>query len=220
MWYLVLILFLAAVTAAMILRVRVRLEVSGTQRRVLFVGLGRSGADMDFVGKLGKLKLFGVPVRSFEIGRKKPKPPEEKVEKKAKPKKARRKRSLLDSLKIMPETASALWSYVISLIKATVVEELEGKIEAGFDEPDLTGMTFGYYQAALAAVPSVVGKVQFEPDWTGASFTGSMRVAAAIPLYTLTWRTVVLLFQLPLRKLLRVTIGKKRGDKDGRQQRS
>jgi len=217
MWYFVLILFLAAVTAVMILRVRVRVEVSGTQRRVLFVGLGRSGADMDLVGKLGRLQLFGVSVKSFELGRKKPKPPKEKAEKKAEPKKARRKRSLLDSLKIMPETVGALWSYVVSLIKATVVEELNGKIEAGFDEPDLTGMTFGYYQAALAAVPSVVGKVQFEPDWTGASFTGSMRVAAAIPLYKLTWRTVVLLFQLPLRKLLRVAIGKRRGDQDGQQ---
>jgi hypothetical protein len=110
--------------------------------------------------------------------------------------------------------ASALWGYFVSILKSVAVEEAQGEIEAGFDEPDITGRVFGYYQAALGMVPSVVGRVAFVPDWTGASFSASMRLSLALPLYKLIWRTLVLIARLPLRELVKLAIGKKRGDED------
>lgn len=228
MWYFLIIgIVLVLAGALLALRLRVRFEIAGSERRLLFVSLGRSGSEFDFSRKSGTVHLFGRGVKSFEIGKKKSERPDKKVKrdeqkraraakKKAEAAKPKRKRSLRAALQVLPQCAKALWTYGIGLIKAAIVEEAEGEIQAGFEQPDITGKMFGYYQAALAAVPSVAGRVRYYPDWSGASFAGSMRVAVAIPLYKLIWRTTVLVVHLPVMKLIKLAIGKKEGVQDGK----
>lgn len=207
------IIILALLLAAIcLLRLRLRFEL-GSDRRLLFVGLGRSGPEYDFVRRIQSFMLFGRCIKSTPM-KKVDKPAEPKPE--AQPReKARRVRPFGDILKAVPDVSRALWRYSIGLLKSIAVEELEADVEAGFYEPDLTGQLFGYYQAALAAVPSVVGRVRYTPDWTGASFAGQARVAVALPLYRLLYRTLILICQLPLRRLIKLAIGKKRGGQDG-----
>ncbi len=214
------IIILALLLAAiLLLRIRVRFEL-GSDRRLLFVGLGRSGPEYDFVRRVQSFLLFGRRIKSTPM-KKADKAAEPKLEarpedkKKPPAKKARRVRPFGDSLRAVPEVSRALWRYSIGLLKSIVVEELEADVEAGFYEPDLTGQLFGYYQAALAAVPSVVGRVRYTPDWTGASFAGQARVAVALPLHRLLYRTLILIGQLPLRRLIKLAIGRKRGGQDG-----
>lgn len=214
------IIILALLMAAIcLLRVRVRFELGG-DRRLLFVGLGRSGPEFDFVRRVQSFKLFGRCIRSAPM-KKVDKAAEPKLEvhteDKEKPprKKARRVRPIGDILRAVPDVSCALWRYSIGLLKSVMIEELEADVEAGFEQPDLTGQLFGYYQAALAAAPSVVGRVSYTPDWTGASLSGQARVAVALPLYRLLYRTLVLIGQLPLRRLIKLAIGKKRGGQDG-----
>ena len=207
------IIILALLLAAIcLLRLRLRFEL-GSDRRLLFVGLGRSGPEYDFVRRVQSFKLFGRCIKST---------PMKKVDKAAEPKpeaqprkKAKRVRPFGDILRAVPEVSRALWRYTIGLLKSVVIEELEADVQAGFYEPDLTGQLFGYYQAALAAAPSIVGRVHYTPDWTGASFAGQARVAVALPLYRLLFRTLMLICQLPLRRLIKLAIGKKRGGQDG-----
>jgi len=207
------IIILALLLAAIcLLRLRLRFEL-GSDRRLLFVGLGRSGPEYDFVRRVQSFKLFGRCIKST---------PMKKVDKAAEPKpeaqprkKAKRVRPFGDILRAVPEVSRALWRYTIGLLKSVMIEELEADVQAGFYEPDLTGQLFGYYQAALAAAPSVVGRVHYTPDWTGASFAGQARVAVALPLYRLLYRTLILICQLPLRRLIKLAIGKKRGGQDG-----
>ena len=219
MLYLLLILLVLFI-ALLLLNIRVRFQLSDG-RKLLFVGLGRSGPEFDFAGKAGSIMLFGMKVKSFEIDRVKKKKPKEAEEKARKvkvakpPKPPKRSRvSLGDIYRVGPKCIGPLWAYIVSLLKAVVVEELEGQVEGGFDSPHLTGAVFGYYQAALAAVPGVVGRVQFIPDWIGPSFNGAARVSVAIPVYKLLLRTIVLTYRLPLRDLLKLAIGKKKGVSD------
>lgn len=209
---LIIVLLMAAVT---LLRIRIRFELT-PDRRLLFVGLGRTGHEQDFVARVGRIKLFGVAVKTISGVEKKEAEPEKKPDREKKPKKKKpgRKRSMGQLLGVVPGVLSAVGNYMWSLVKSIKVEELHGEIVAGFDSPDATGQAFGYYQAALAMAPSVVGRVQFRPDWTGQSFGGSARVALAIPLYRIILRTIVLIFKLPLRKLIKLAIGKKKGDQD------
>ncbi|HUV30855.1 MAG TPA: hypothetical protein VMY05_07205 [Acidobacteriota bacterium] len=213
MWYWVLIL-LAAVAVVMMLRVRVRFELAAGRRR-LFLGLGRSGADLDLARKSGRVRLFGLGVRSFSLARREPEVREEPRVEKRKPKKRGRERSLRDAVRLFPRVAGAFWSYVVGLLRAVTVEEADGEIRAGFDAPDLTGMTFGWYEAALAAVPSVMSRMRFVPDWTGPSLSGALRLSVAIPLYSLLWHSLVLILSLPLRKVIKLAIGEKKGVQDG-----
>jgi len=213
----VIVLLLAA--AVLLLRLRVRFELA-ENRRLLFFGLGRSGPELDFARRVWSFKLFGLTVKSGPM--KKPDaaaaPKREKtaeVAEKRAAKKPTRIRPWRDVVALIPKCAGALQRYSIDLLKSVVVEELEAEIKAGFEQPDLTGRLFGYYQAALAAAPSVVGRVRYSPDWTGASFAGRARVAVALPLYRLLYRTLVLICRLPLRRLIKVAIGKKRGGQDG-----
>jgi hypothetical protein len=92
-----------------------------------------------------------------------------------------------------------------------VIEEARARVVAGFESPDQTGIAFGYYQAALGIAPAFVGRVQFVPDWMGPSFTASGRLAVAIPLYKLIWRTTLLVLQLPSIRTLRMAIKKEKG---------
>ncbi|MCK4632411.1 MAG: hypothetical protein KAT79_04020 [candidate division Zixibacteria bacterium] len=214
MTYLFLILIAVAVSLLLLrLRVRVALE---SDRRVIFVGLGRSGPEFDFAAKEGRFKLLGRSVRSFTLGGKKKAAGKKKSEKKAaRKKRSARVRSWRDMVRIGPSVVAASWSFLLDLLRSAVIEELEGEIEAGFDSPDLTGRAFGYYQAALATVPGVAGRFAYVPDWSGASFGGSLRLAIALPLYKLVFRMIILIVRLPLRELIKLAIGKKKGGQDG-----
>ncbi|RME19837.1 MAG: hypothetical protein D6800_13800 [Candidatus Zixiibacteriota bacterium] len=116
---------------------------------------------------------------------------------------------------MLPSVATALWHYGLGLLRAVRVERLEADIEGGFEEPHLTGQVYGFYQAAYGVAPAVVSRVRYRPDWSGASFDGSAGVAVAIPLYRLFYQTVVLLWELPLRKIVKLAIGTKEGVQDG-----
>ncbi len=209
-----LLILAVAVTAICLLNLRVRFELSG-DRRLLFIGLGRTGPELDFVRGRGVFRLAGIRVKTFAIGERKPSKPKKKPEKprRAKPLK-KATRPLRDILRVGTKCLGPVGAFLTGILKSVAVERLEGQIEVGFESPDLTGRVFGYYQAALAAVPGVVGRVRFIPDWTGASFGGSARVAVALPLYKLLARTAVLIYRLPLRELIRLAIGKKKGEQD------
>ena len=219
MLYIILILFVIT-GAFLLLNFRIRFQI-GHGRRLLFVGLGRSGPQFDYAAGVGRIKLCGLNIRTFALGekaeavpKKKPPKPRDLAKKKKKPS---RKRSLRDMAGVLPAVLKAVWLWFISLLKAAAIEELEGEIEAGFDSPDLTGTAFGYYQAAIAAVPGVASRVRFTPDWTGPSFAGSARGSVALPLYKIAGRTIQMIFRLPLRDLIKLAIGKKRGGQDGKQ---
>ncbi|MEW6411971.1 MAG: hypothetical protein AB1483_05790 [Candidatus Zixiibacteriota bacterium] len=209
--------------ALMLLRVRVRVHLS-PKRRLLFVGLGRSGPEFDFVRREGKIKLFGMNIKTIDLaegktaGAKKPakekRESKEKLQKKQKPEKAGRQRPVRDFLKVLPPVASAAFGYLISLLRSIIIEQLEGEIEAGFDTPDVTGTVFGYYQAALGAVPAIAGRFRYIPRWDQQYFGGSVRLSLAIPVYRIALRTIVFIYKLPLRDLIKLAIGKKKGDQD------
>jgi hypothetical protein len=219
----ILLLIVLALFAFMLLRIRIRFEFS-KDSSLLFVGLGRSGPELDLRRKTGVVKLFNVRLIRFEIAKDKKRKLPKVGKKKQKPQKTApkkiRKRSPRDIINVARKSIKPLWTYTINLLKTVAVEELEGRVEAGFEQPHLTGALFGYYQAALAAVPSVVEKVQYVPDWTGASFRGSCKVAMALPLYELLGRTAVLVIRLPLRDIIKLAIGKKKkGESDVQQRR-
>lgn len=211
------LLVVALITALMLLRLRLRVRFSGEQR-LLFVGLGRSGPELDFARGVGHVKLFGLKIKSFPL-KKKPKEtapakavPAQPIEKE-KPGKAktRRQRSLWEMILATPQIVRAFWKYFVGLVTSVIVEECEGEIRAGFSEPHLTGQAFGYYQALVGIIPAV-GRLQFVPDWAGASFAGSMRLSVAIPMHAVAYRTFILIVQLPIRRLIRFARGKKNGD--------
>jgi hypothetical protein len=116
-------------------------------------------------------------------------------------------------LRILPESLGALWGYFVGLLKAAIIERAEGEIEAGFDAPHVTGQVYGCYQAALAIAPALAGRFQYTPVWTGSSFSGALRLSIAWPVYRLIWQTMLLMSRLPIRKLVKLAIGEKRGDK-------
>jgi hypothetical protein len=215
----ILALLLAGAALFSLLRIRVRAEL-GTDVRYVFVGLGRSGARLDFVGRRREYRLFGLTVKRRSLDREKP-PAEKKAAKSREPEKpAKEKRPVpwRDILQLVPQVGRALRDYLIGLARSLIVEQLEAEIEAGFDQPDLTGKAFGYYQAALAAAPGVVGRLQYRPVWDRAAFSGSGRVTVALPLYRLLGRTAQFIWRLPLRALWKITIGSKRGDRNEQRQ--
>jgi hypothetical protein len=219
-----LIAIIVLLGALLLARLRLRLEISD-DRKLLFVGLGRTGPEYDFRTGRGVFRLFGFRTREFVLARGKKSVKEEIKEavrqekaeeaktKKAKPK---RKRSIKDIAAIVPQSLKALGRYLLGLMKSAVVEQAEGEIEAGFEEPHLTGQLFGYYQAALGVAPSLVGRVAYVPDWSGASFSGAVRCAVAWPVYRLAWQTTLLVFRLPVTKIVKLAIGTKEGVQDGK----
>lgn len=219
-------LLIIVVLAVLFLATRLRLRLNlSSDRKLLFVGLGRSGPEFHLGAKKGELKLFGFRILSFDTGgREKPKKKlrkqiseavKKEKEAKAEKPKTRRKRSLRNILTVVPQCSRALWLYFIELLKASIIEQAEGEIEAGFDSPDLTGQAFGFYQAALGAVPALAGRFRYIPDWTGASFSGAVRLTVALPMYRLVGRTLVLIWRLPVRKIVKLAIGEKGGVQDG-----
>lgn len=231
MVYLVLAV-LIVLTAILLLRLRVRFEIS-QHRRLLFVGLGRSGPEFDFANHVTHVKVLGMTVKSIPRVEK---PAEDKARHKQQERKddlirahkveeakleradtgqpapPTRTRELLDLLR---HNSRALLQYVTSMWHAVIIEELEGQVRGGFSAPHLTGQAYGYYHALMGAVPALAGRFQFIPDWMGASFTGNMRVTVALPLYVLVYRTIVLMIHLPVRRILQFVKAKKKGVHDG-----
>lgn len=212
MMYAVLIL-VVLVVGVLILRIRVRLELSD-DTRVLFVGLGRSGPEFDFAAQRGILKLFGIRIKAFSLEKKaKVEPSEipdvEEIQKVAK--KKRPKPDWRQVLEIVPKVATASFRYLARLVRGVIIEQAEGTIRAGFEEPDVTGQVYGYYQCLAGAIPGLAGHLTYVPVWDEPTFSGRARFTAALPLYRLAWATVRLLVDLPIRKLYRVFIGSKRG---------
>ncbi|MEA3296248.1 MAG: hypothetical protein U9R56_00105 [candidate division Zixibacteria bacterium] len=213
----VLIVIIGAVLVTLcLLRLRIHFELS-PDRRWLFLGVGRSGAEFDYVRKRRSIKLFGVRIKSSAITMNKTDQPAERKRPPDTDKKPGRRGSWQDILCILPKCSGPLWAYTVGLLRSIIVEKLETEIKAGFDAPDLTGQIYGYYQATLAAVPSFAGRLCYTPDWTGASFSGRARVAVALPVYRLIYRSTLLVCRLPLRELIKLAIGKKKGDQDGKQ---
>ena len=209
------IAIIVLLVAVLLLRLRF-LVVLSQERRTLAVQIGRSGPEIDLAKRRGLIKLFGYSVKRFDLQRGAKKEPK-KAAKPLAPKKEKpsRKRSWRNMAAIFPQVTEALWYYTVGLIRSSRVEVFEAEIEAGLPEPHQTGQLFGYYQAAVAALPSALNRVAFTPDWSGASFFGSARVAVAVPLYMLVFRTVLLAKDLPLRKIYKLAIGQKRGASDG-----
>ena len=207
-----LIILALIISSILALRLRVRFEIDA-HRRVLFAGLGRSGPEYDFMTKLVTIKLFGMKLKTVSTEKKaKPVKKEPKIEKVPKPKRVWPFDKIIEQI---PPVSQAFWKYSRSIMKATIVEELNGKIEAGFDSPDTTGRVFGYYQAVAGAVPAIGRHLEYIPNWTEATFGGSARGSVALPLYKLVFRTIILLINLPLREIIKLTIGYKERSHDG-----
>ncbi len=216
MWY-VLIAAILIMTALLVLRLRLRAEI-GTRQRWLFVGIGRTGLHADFVTSLLRVRWAGLTVYcrplavSVRSEDRQPAPAERPGPKK--PAKRRRHVPISELLDLLRRSRSAIWTYAVGLLRAVIVEQLEAEIEGGFDQPHLTGQAFGYYQAALAAVPAVVGRVNYIPDYTGASLNGALKASIALPVYKWLYRSIVLLWQLPIKDIVRMTIGSNKGEQD------
>ena len=201
--------------AFLLVRLRVRVEIS-PERRTLFVGLGRTGPEVDFINREIRIRLSGFSVKRFSLDHperhaKIVAPEKRLTPRAAKDTKPSRRRSVSMALQALPQGLNAMWKYFVGLLKATIIERAEGEIEAGFSAPHITGQVYGCYQMALAAVPALAGRFQFVPVWTGPSFSGRLNVCIAWPVYRLAWQTALLVWRLPKRKLYKLAIGEKKG---------
>jgi len=201
--------------ALLLVRLRLQVEIS-PERRIVFVGLGRTGPEIDFVRREIQIRLSGLRIKRFpfrrQVVRVKTAGTEESQARIGEPS-SKRSRSARAGLDILPQCLGALWSYFVGLLQAAIIEQAEGEIEAGFDAPHVTGQVYGCYQAALAIAPALVGRFQYTPVWTGSSFSGALRVTIAWPIYRLFWQTMLLIWRLPIRKFVKLAIGEKKGDK-------
>lgn len=219
------IVLLALLLGFLLLKLRLRL-VWGELDRTVFVGLGRrSGAQIDFITRLGEVRLLGVKIKTFGISSKAQaakseeiKSKSESIETKSKVKKPKERRKIphREFARILPRGARAFWKFSVGLFKAVKIEEARGKITAGFDSPDLTGQAFGYYQAVASAVPRL-SYISYTPVWHERYFAGSVSFAAGLPLYHLVAQTLLLLWRLPITRIVRIFIGKRKGVQDGQQ---
>ena len=220
----ILIALILLLAALLMLRLRVRVQLSG-ERRLLFVGLGRTGPELDLVRRVGEIRIAGITVRRFvmvdddreaattdEAAKASVSDRIARATKHAKRTRSSRRVNVREILDLVPSVTKALWRYSVGLLKSVIVEQAEGEIAGGFDEPDLTGRAYGYYQAALAAAPGMVGRVRFVPDWTGASFSGSMQISVALPLYQIVGRTIALIWRLPIMKIIRLVRDMRKGE--------
>ncbi|MCX6833592.1 MAG: hypothetical protein NTW07_00410 [candidate division Zixibacteria bacterium] len=205
------------VAALLLVRLRLRVEIS-PERRLVFVGLGRTGPEIDFVRREIQIRLSGLRIKRFSFRDRAAKVKTARMEEspakiEGVPTKPGRSRSVKAVLDILPQCLGALWSYLLGLLQAAIIEQAEGEIEAGFEAPHITGQVYGCYQAALAIAPTLMGRFRYTPVWTGRSFSGTLRLTVAWPVYRLVWQTVLLTWRLPIRKFVKLAIGEKKGDR-------
>lgn len=210
---------IAGVTLLLLLSsMRVKFNYSSDQLRLL-VGLGKIGSEFDFRSGRGAITAFGHNLKQFPLkssGEDKLSKAKSKAEKKKEPEsKPKRIRPLSTMIAVANKSRQPLWSFLVNTLRAIAVEEAEGELTAGFDSPDYTGIAYGYYYALAGAVPAVGRRVEFVPDWSGASLAGEVRLSFALPVYKLAYRLAILLVGLPLRDLIKLAIGTKKGGQDG-----
>ncbi len=217
MWYLLIILALL-MAAFMLTRLRLRFQLS-PERRLLFVGFGRTGPEFDFVNRVVTIRLFGVTVKKSAMQRKPktvtalPKHAEtgEDQERATKPK---RRRGPFP-LGILTESVGALWRFVIGIIKGIIVEEAQGELALGFASPDVTGKVYGYYNAVAWMAPALTERFTWSPVFSGKTFGGTARVTVALPMYVVVYRTILLVTRLPIRKIITYWRSKPKGERHG-----
>ena len=209
--------FVAVIVATLLLRLRVRLELSN-ERRILFAGLGRSGVQIDYIANTTAIKLIGVTIKTMPRGDAESSEPvlsetislSRPTATKAK-KRSKRAFPVRAFLRLLPRIFRALRLYIVALFKAVIVEQAEAEVRAGFDSPHLTGQVYGYYFALIGAIPSLENRLNFYPDWLGASFAGSARLSLAMPLYALFYYTFVFIIRLPIITVIRIYRGANKG---------
>lgn len=209
----ILAVLIALLLGLLMLHLRLRCYLNRDEKS-LFAGLGRSGIMIDLVNKTGQVRLFGFGFRPFPLEKGKA-PHKERAKPKIKesvseieqPKKERPIRDILSVLKL---SVMPVWRYIVSLFRAARFEELSGNIKGGFESPDLTGQTYGYYHALVGAVPAFSGRLNYTPDWEGSSFQADLKASLVMPLYSVVGRTIQLAYRLPLRKIINLAIGKKK----------
>ena len=212
--------------AVLLTRLRVRLLLS-PERKILFVGLGRSGPEVDFIARVICIKLFGLKVRQIEMQKSSKveaevssesghwRPTKLETVKPSEAPRPKRHRSWKLLLEILASSTRALWQYVAGLVKGVIVEEAEGELALGFDSPDVTGRVYGYYMALAGMVPLLTRRFALNPDFSGKGVAGRARVSLAVPMYVIVYRTVILLAKLPIRKIIKYSRGEKKGESHG-----
>lgn len=193
-----------------LLHIRVRLSIE-SNLKTLFVGLGRTGVLTNFTDQTRSIIVSGKSLKTSPIEEELLKPKKEKPAKKSK-----RTRPFSDIVAIIPDTFRAFGKYIYSVVKSIIIEEFGAEVKVGLPDPYLTGIAFGYYQAAVGAVPFLGRHFKFTPDWNEVSITGGLKTTVSIPLYKIIYRTTVLVFGLPLRKLVKLAIGRKDRKQNGR----
>lgn len=194
---------------ATLIRLRVKLDLYPNVK-TLFAGLGRTGIRIDITGKTRSFLIAGRTIKTFSTEKKPDKKTAKEKIKAVKKQKPGRQRSLKKILAVVPTILKALTNYTYSILKSAAIEEFDGQINAGFGPPHITGAAFGFYQATLAGIPGITGRFRYIPDWNGLSFQGQLRLNVSIPLYRLLFKTMVMLWQLPLRELIKLAIGTKK----------
>jgi hypothetical protein len=226
------ILLVVVLLIAMFLRARLRIRLHlSPERKLLFVGLGRTGPEFDFVDRVIRIKLFGLKIRQVTM-RKAEREAEnglpEQVDtsspsvepaarKKSDVPKVKRHRPFSLLLQIISESGRALWNFVVAIFKGVIVEEAEGELTFGFDSPDTTGKLFGYYHAVAFAMPGLTKRLNIIPDFSGKVATGRAKVTLALPMWVLAYRIGRLITQVPIRKIIRYSRGETKGARHGEQ---
>jgi len=205
MEYLFIFIFIFVISILLI-HLRIKFKF-GTGDKLLFIGLGQSGPELDFETKKARIKLFGVKLITINFS--KGKPETDKKSEKSKPGKPSRQRSLKEIIRVIPSVSKSLLFYSGSMLRAVIIEEITADLEIGFESPDITGRMFGYYQAVSAALPQAVGIISVTPNWNEACFKGNVKGIVSIPVYRIVFSTIALIFNLPLKDILKLAIGKK-----------
>lgn len=220
MWYAVTVI-LILIVCFLLLRLRFRAELSD-RRRLLFLGIGRSGVQIDYVADVTRIRLFGITVRTLprtdstdeSIEDSIPVTPtpisKEKVAKK-KRKSVRQPLHIREWLDIGLTSVRAARKYAGDLLRAVIIEEAQAEVHGGFESPNLTGEVYGYYHALVGAVPSLETRLKYYPDWMGRSFNGSARLSLAIPMYSLFYRTGLMLIRMPIIRAYRLVREQRKG---------
>lgn len=209
---------LMLLVSLLMLRLRLRCRI-GEGERLLFIGLGRSGIELDWsekTEKTGWIMLFGWRLKRFDLDKellKKKVSDREGKPELSKPREKKRPRDVKEILAVFSSSLVPLWRWLVALLRATEFEELQGDIKGGFEAIDLTGQAFGYYHALVGAVPALSGRVNYYPDWEGRSFEAKVKASLVMPLYSLVGRTTQLVFRLPLRKIIILAIGRRKKEK-------
>jgi hypothetical protein len=80
---------------------------------------------------------------------------------------------------------------------------LKADIAGGACEPDLTGEIYGAYQAIRFALPESIS-ISYRPNFAAEKFSGTVELGLAIRAIKLLTETLILIFRLPIIKLIKL----------------